>query len=166
MENIIQSEPSSFSKVKVGIIGLGSICRHAHMLGYQKMDHVEIAAVCDILPERVESFKKDYDMQDIPGFTNYKDLLEVKGLDFVDICTPNVFHSTIAVAALEKGLNVFCEKPDAVSVEEALKMKNAAEKSGKHLMVMRNNRYRKTAKYLLQYNSSGTWRSCDNGYCA
>ena len=104
------------------------------------MDNVEIVAICDINPEKIESYKKNFTTVNAAEFTDYKELLNYEGLDFVDICTPNYLHSIIAVAALVKGFKVFCEKPDAVSVEEALKMQSAAEKSGKKLMVMRNNR--------------------------
>ena len=44
-------------KLKVGIIGLGGICRGAHMPGYLKMDNVEIVAVCDIDPKKLESLR-------------------------------------------------------------------------------------------------------------
>ena len=128
--------------LKVGLIGLGGIARWAHMPAYKKMNNVEIVAICDILPEKIESFKKQFEFDAVPSFTDYNELLALDGLDFVDICTPNYLHSTIAVKALDRGINVFCEKPDAVSVEEALKMQGAAEQSGKHLMVMRNNRFR------------------------
>lgn len=152
-------------KLKVGLIGLGGICRTAHMMGYKKMDNVEIIAICDILPEKIDAFKKEFDVNDIASFTDYKELLNCEGLDYVDICTPNYLHSIIAVEALEKGINVFCEKPDAVSVSEALKMKEAAEKSGKQLMVMRNNRYRKTARYLKQFIADGKMGEIYCGRC-
>lgn len=152
-------------KLKVGLIGLGGICSNAHMQGYLKMDNVEIAAICDILPERIERFVQRFSMIDIPSFTDYNDLLNVEGLDYVDICTPNYLHSVIAVAAMEKGLHVFCEKPDAISVEEAEKMKAAAEKYNRRLMVMRNNRYRATAKYLKQYIEDGKMGEIYCGRC-
>ena len=76
---------------------------------------------------------------------------ESEELDAVDICTPNNIHSQAAVFALENGLNVICEKPDAVSVVEAEKMKAAAEKSGKTLMVIRNNRFRPSTKYVAVF---------------
>lgn len=142
-------------KLKVGLIGLGGILKTAHMIGYKEFEDVEIAAVCDISPEKIELFKKEFNMPDVKSFTDYNELLETEGLDFVDICTPNYLHSLVAVKALNKGLHVFCEKPDAVSVEEAIKMQEAAEKSGKHLMVMRNNRFRSTSRYLKQYISEG-----------
>ena len=153
-------------KLKVGLIGLGGIMRNAHMTGYNRMgDMVEIVAICDILPEKIDSFKKQFGMQDVCEFTDYKELLEVEGLDYVDICTPNYLHSIIAVDALNKGINVFCEKPDAVSVEEALKMKEAAEKNNRHLMVMRNNRYRHTARYLKRYIKEGKMGDIYCGRC-
>lgn len=153
-------------KLKVGLIGLGGIMRNAHMAGYKKMgDIVEIAAICDILPGRIEFFKQTFGMENIPSFTDYKDLLEVEGLDYVDICTPNYLHSIIAVDALNKGIHVFCEKPDAVSVEEALKMQEAAERNNKHLMVMRNNRYRNTARYLKKYIADGRMGDIYCGRC-
>lgn len=152
-------------KLKVGLIGLGGICRTAHMLGYEKMDNTEIVAICDIVPEKIEAFKAEFDMENVASFTDYKELLDFEGLDYVDICTPNYLHSIIAVEALEKGINVFCEKPDAVSASEAKKMMDAAEKSGKKLMVMRNNRYRDTARYLKKYIKNGKMGEIYCGRC-
>ena len=152
-------------KLRVGLIGLGGICRAAHMPAYEKMDNVEIVAICDILPEKIDTFQKRYGMEEVASFTDYKELLRVADLDFVDICTPNYLHSVIAVDALEKGINVFCEKPDAVSVTEAERMKAAAERSGKRLMVMRNNRYRKTARYLKKYIKDGDMGEIYCGRC-
>lgn len=153
-------------KLKVGIIGLGGICKAMHMPAYQNMPDVEVAAICDIVPAKIKTFKEKFGLpEDIPSFTDYNALLDVEGLDFIDICTPNYLHSVIAVAALEKGLHVFTEKPDAVSPEEAEKMMAAAKKSGKHLMAMRNNRYRNTAKYLKKYIEDGKMGDVYCGRC-
>ncbi len=152
-------------KLKVGLIGLGGICRGPHMTGYETMENVEIVAICDIVPEKIDTFKEKFAMPDVAAFTDYKELLKVEGLDFIDICTPNYLHSIIAVEALESGINVFCEKPDAVSSAEAQRMMDAAEKSGKKLMVMRNNRYRKTAKYLKKFIEDGKMGEIYCGRC-
>ena len=120
-------------KLKVGLIGLGGIMTETHMRAYHNNDDVEIVAICDILPEKIERLKNRYSITDVHTYTDYKELLKNETLDFVDICTPNYLHSIIAVDALNSGVNVFCEKPDAVSVEEANKMKEASEKSGKFL---------------------------------
>ncbi len=152
-------------KLKVGLIGLGGIMGYAHMPRYRGANDVEIVAICDILPEKIAAFRRNFGMNDVPAFTDYKELLEVEGLDYVDICTPNYLHSIIAVDALNKGINVFCEKPDAVSVEEALRMKEAADKSGKKLMVMRNNRYLNTMRYLKKFIEEGKMGEIYCGRC-
>lgn len=140
-------------KLKIGVIGAGGICQHAHMPGYAHMDNVEIVAICDIQIEKAQKVAEKYNIPQV--FENYMDVINLPGLDAIDICTPNYLHSIIAVAALEHGLHVFCEKPDAVNVEEAEKMKAASEKSGKVLMVMRNNRYMQVSSFLKKYIEDG-----------
>ncbi|MBR5453649.1 MAG: Gfo/Idh/MocA family oxidoreductase [Clostridia bacterium] len=157
-------------KLKFGIIGCGGILEWAHLPGYIKMDNVEIVAFCDIIPERAEAMAKKYaekkGLDTVPAtYVNYKDVLDIPGLDAIDICTPNYLHSIVAVEALDRGLNVFCEKPDAVSVSEAERMKAAAEKSGKTLMVMRNNRYRPTMSYIKERIDSGKMGKIYAGRC-
>lgn len=117
------------------------------------MDNVEIVAICDIQIEKAQKVAEKYNIPQV--FENYMDVINLPGLDAIDICTPNYLHSIIAVAALEHGLHVFCEKPDAVNVEEAEKMKAASEKSGKVLMVMRNNRYMQVSSFLKKYIEDG-----------
>lgn len=152
-------------KLKVGIIGLGGISTISHMPAYKKMDNVDVVAICDIVPEKIDKFKEKFDLSSVNTYTDYSKMIKKEELDFVDICTPNYLHSIIAVEALEKGFHVFCEKPDAISTEEAEKMKKAADKSGKHLMVMRNNRYRATSKYLKKYIDDGKMGEIYCGRC-
>ena len=140
-------------KLRIGLIGAGGIARSTHMPGYSRMDNVEVVAICDIKLEKAKAMAEQYN---VPlAFENYRDVLALSDIDAIDICTPNYLHSIIAVEALERGLHVFCEKPDAVNVAEAEKMKAAAEKSGKVLMVMRNNRYWATSSFLKEYIEAG-----------
>ena len=106
------------AKWKVGIIGNGGICKGAHLSTYLNDERLEVAAVCDIIEERAQFLKDNY-FPDAAVYTDFNELLKDETIDSVDICTPNYLHSIIAVAALDAGLNVFCEKPDAVSVSEA-----------------------------------------------
>lgn len=141
-------------KIKIAIIGCGSIATNAHMPNYLELkDRFEVVAACDVFPGRAEAFAKKFD---IPAFyEDYRDVLKIEGLEAVDICTPNYLHSIIAVEALEAGLHVLCEKPDAINPEEAIKMKKASEKSGKTLMVIRNNRFMNHSVYLKKYIEDG-----------
>jgi len=140
-------------KLKIGVIGAGGIATHAHMPGYSRMDNVEIVAICDIKVEKAKLLAEKYGIPQV--FEDYHDLFNVPGLEAIDICTPNYLHSIIAVEALERGLHVFCEKPDAVNAAESEKMKAAAEKSGKTLMVMRNNRYMPVSSFTKKFIADG-----------
>ena len=141
-------------KVKIGIIGNGGICNGAHAPAYADDPRVEIVALCDIIEERAVALKNRL-FPDAKVYTDYKELLKDENVESVDICTPNYLHSIIAVEALNSGKNVFCEKPDAINVEEVLKMKKAAEDSGKLLMIMRNNRFVSASKYAKKYIEDG-----------
>lgn len=140
-------------KIKIAVIGCGGICEHAHMPGYANMDNVEIVALCDIKLDRAKKLAEKYNVPAV--YEDYNEVLNIPDLDAIDICTPNYLHSIIAVKALEKGLNVFCEKPDAINAAEAEKMKKAAIDSGKMLMVMRNNRYMPISSFMKKYIEEG-----------
>ncbi len=151
-------------KIKIAIIGCGNIATKAHAPQYEKLKNdYEVVAVCDIVRAKAERFAELFGGCEI--YTDYKDVLNIEGLDAVDICTPNYLHSIIAVDALNKGINVLCEKPDAVSVEEAKKMKAAADKNGKLLMVIRNNRFLAQSQYLKQYIEHGNFGRIYAGRC-
>ena len=148
---------------KIALIGCGGMGTH-HLKSYQNIPEVEIVAICDIYPGRAEDRVAKF-APNAKACTDYREVLEIPGLDAVDICTPNYLHSIIAVEALNKGLHVFCEKPDAVSVDEALKMKAAAEANDRVLMVMRNNRYAPESQFLKKYIEDGHMGAIYAGRC-
>ena len=150
-------------KIKVGLVGCGGIAKGAHIPAYLGIDGAEVVATCDIIKERAESAAKTLGAK--YAFTDYNDLLNLYGVDMVDICTPNYLHPEIAIAALNSGLHVFSEKPDAMTVEQAMAMKEASEKSGRHLMVMRQWRYTNSCKYIKQYVAEGKCGDLYAGTC-
>ena len=139
-------------KLKVGVIGCGGM-GGGHAAAYDYNPNVEIIGFCDIIREKAQKFADKYNVKNV--FTDYHDLLHLEGLDAVSIATPNYLHSIITVDALDHGINVLCEKPDAVNTVEAQKMKDAAERSGKTLMVIRNNRFMPISMYCKQYIEEG-----------
>ena len=108
-------------KWRVGIIGVGGIFNGAHREHYLNDDRLEVVALCDIIEERA-AICRDKFFPDAKVYTDFNELLKDETIDSVDICTPNYLHSIIAVAAFKAGKHVFCEKPDAVNVEEVLLM--------------------------------------------
>ncbi len=149
--------------LKVGIVGYGGIAKGPHKSAWKSIENAEVVAVCDIRKERLDLAKEDFSK--ISVYEDYKEMIDSEKLDIVDICTPNYLHSPIAVYALEKGMHVICEKPDAISVEDALKMQAAQEASGKKLMVIRNNRYSPGSQYLKHIAKTGQAGEIYSGRC-
>ena len=150
-------------KVKVGLIGCGGISKGCHIPAFLSMENAEVVACCDIIEERAQAAAKTLGAR--YAFTDYKDVTALKELDMVDICTPNYLHPVIAIAALSAGKHAFSEKPDAMTVKQALAMKDAAEKSGKHLMVMRNWRYTPSCRFLKDFIADGKCGEVYAGRC-
>jgi UDP-N-acetylglucosamine 3-dehydrogenase len=125
-------------KIKVGVIGCGSIAKHRHLPEYARNEQVEIVAVCDIVEDRVNEFAVQYNAK---AYTNFEELLADSNIDAVSVCTPNYLHAPISIAALNAGKHVLCEKPMATSREEAEKMIEAANINGKKLMIAHNQRF-------------------------
>ena len=144
-------------KVKLGIIGCGGIANGKHMPAMKKIKEVEMTAFCDIIPERAEKACKDFGAEGAKVYEKYADLLKDESLDAVCVCTPNLSHSEITVAALKAGKHVMCEKPMAINYEEALKMIAAEKESGKLLTIGYQNRYRPDSIYMKQECEKGTF---------
>lgn len=152
-------------KVRLGIIGVGGMGSYHLLSALIFNPRVEIVAICDILEDRAKAAAEQANLPDAKIYTDFRAMIDTEQLDAVDIVTPNYLHSVIAVYALDRGLHVFCEKPDAVSVEEAEKMKAASERSGKVLMCMRNNRYYANSKYLKKRILAGEFGEMYCGRC-
>lgn len=124
-------------KLGVALIGSGSIATHRHAPEYAAHPDVEIVAFVDRVPERAEKLAKKYGAK---AFSKYEDVLGLKSVDAVSVCTPNAFHAPITIAALKAGKHTLCEKPMATSDSEAKDMIAAANKAGKYLMIGHNQR--------------------------
>lgn len=149
----------------VGIIGCGGISRWAHSSYYKVAKNVKIVAVCDILPDRVVQFRDEY-YPEAETYTDWRELLKRDDIDCIDICTPNYLHAEIAIASFARGFHVFSEKPDTVTPELAQAMKDAADKAGKLLMVMRNNRFSPISAYAKKFIDDGRMGKIYAGRCA
>lgn len=120
-------------KLKVGVIGLGAIGK-VHADAYAaNAGGVEIAAVCDVLPDRVKDVG---DKHNAPGrFTDFRQLLKQADVDAVSICVGNTLHRKVAVAALQAGKHVLLEKPMAMNAREAAAIVEASKRSRRVLQM-------------------------------
>ncbi|WP_062236103.1 Gfo/Idh/MocA family protein [Fictibacillus sp. FJAT-27399] len=126
------------TKLKVGVIGCGTIAKYRHLPEYDANPNVELAAVCDLVPERAQAYADQYGAK---AFTEYQELLKMEELDAVSVCLPNYLHAPVTIAALNAGKHVLCEKPMATSRQEGEQMIEAAAKNGKKLMIGHNQRF-------------------------
>ncbi len=122
-------------KLKVGIIGTGWIAS-AHASKYKEMEDVEIVALADLVPGKAEEFGKKWEIPNARCYLSHKDLIDnEKDLDAVSVCTYNRTHAECTIYALKNGVNVLCEKPMSVTLDEAIEMRKAEKESGKILSV-------------------------------
>lgn len=118
--------------IGIGIIGAGGISQ-AHAKGYLQRSDARIVAVADIFPEKARAAADSWGAQH--AFGDYRELLALKEVDAVSVCTFNQAHCAPTVAALEAGKHVLVEKPMAATTAQSWQMVQAARKSGKLLMV-------------------------------
>ncbi|WP_203567592.1 Gfo/Idh/MocA family protein [Aestuariimicrobium ganziense] len=130
-------------KLRVGVIGLGFIAHYKHLPGLAAVaDDVDIIAFCDFEEEKREKYIKEYGVEDSYTTDDWKKVVADESLDAVYVLTWNVSHAEITCAALEAGKHVLCEKPMAISSEEAEKMVETAKRTGKILTIGYQNRFR------------------------
>lgn len=129
------------ARIGVGIIGTGGISR-AHVRGYSAFpDACRIVAVCDIDAERAKEAAAQIG-DDVAHYDSYESMLQRDDIELVSVCTPPFVHAPAAVAALEAGKHVLVEKPMAASPAECDAMIAAADRAGKLLSVVFQNRWR------------------------
>lgn len=131
-------------KIRIGVIGCGGIALQKHLPAMKKnSDLCEVVAFCDSDKERAKKACEEFGRPGAKYCTDYHDLLANHEVEVVHICTPNVTHSDITVAAFEAKKHVYVEKPMSHSTAEAERMIEAWKKSGMQFTVGYQNRCRK-----------------------
>ena len=147
-------------KLKIGLIGCGwygMVITEAAL----KVGGVEVIAVCDVDSEHLKNSADE--LEKLQGsrpkeYKDYQELLDQKGLEAVSIGTPPHWHALQFIAACEKGLDIYCEKPLAYDVNEGLAMIKAASKAGNIVQIgfqRRQSEAFKKAKALIDEGKAG-----------
>lgn len=132
---------TSLDDIQLGVIGTG---RRAVGLvrTLAGLERVRIVAACDVAPFKLAVFSETCEQAYAAGevvdpgvsiYANYRDLIRHAGLDAVLVATPDHQHVPICIAALERGLHVYCEKPLAHTIMEGRALVKATEQAGKVL---------------------------------
>lgn len=155
--------------VKAGIIGFGYM-GHFHLKRSLEVEGIEVIATYDISEEKMQEAKSE----GLLIFDTVDELLCLKELSLIIICTPNNFHKFYAIKALEAGKNVLCEKPATMNAEEAKEIVACADRNGKFFTVHQNRRWDKdylvvkevyASQEIGEFTTINSWTYGQRGVC-
>lgn len=145
--------------IRVAVVGVNNIGK-IHCRAYRQHPDTELAAVCDLMPERAEAAGKEHG---IPAYTDLRELLAKEDIDLVAVATAGVekgsHHFEPAMIAIEAGKDVHVEKPISNRIEEARTLVAAARERGVRLACNLNHRFTPAAykaKELVEAGKLGS----------
>jgi predicted dehydrogenase len=124
-------------QIRFGLIGCGRVSPR-HLQSIAELADARLVAVSDVIASRVERVAKE---NNAVAYGDYRQMLERRDIDVVNICTPSGMHAQMSIDALQAGKHVICEKPMAMNLTDADRMIAAAKATGKKLCIVLQNRY-------------------------
>lgn len=118
--------------LRVGLIGCGDISS-LHLKSYASCG-IQVAALCDLIPERAERRRAEFKLDGVPIYSDYRKLLEQPNIDFITNATPVAEHAPLTIAGLHAGKHVACEKPSTLSINQNKAVISAAAKAKKKVI--------------------------------
>ena len=150
--------------MKYALIGCGRIAVN-HMKAAINND-LEIVAVCDVLPEKMDTILEKYDFQennDIKKYTDYKEMIREEKPELVSIATESGIHAEIALYCIDNDVNVIIEKPMAMSIEDADKIIALAEERNVKVSACHQNRFNVAIQELRKAVEAGRFGKLSHG---
>ncbi len=139
-------------KLRTAVIGCGLISKN-HLKALRNVENAECTAVCDIDHARADEAAKTYGIGKV--YYDYREMLKDGEIDAVHICTPHYLHAQMAIDALNAGKHVLCEKPMALTAEDAAAMIEARDRAGRQLGICFQNRYNESSVQIKKTLDSG-----------
>jgi len=143
---------SSTDEVRIGIIGVGQIGKH-HLATYQKIPGARVVALCDNDASELARVASGAGIGETTA--DFRKLIARKDIDAVDVCLHNNLHAPVAMAALQAGKHVYCEKPMAGSWRDAASMLETARKTGRRLSIQLSTLYSPETKAAQELIRAG-----------
>lgn len=153
----------SDKKMRVAIIGAGTVARDNQIPAFLKCDEAQVAAVFDRHIERAQALAERYGIK--KAYSVLDELLADENIDSVSICTGNVSHEELVIKAAKAGKHILCEKPMAISVQQAERMREAVEESGVTFMMAFVNRFRQESILLSEMQQQGRFGEVYHARC-
>ena len=134
--------------MKVAVIGIGAISS-AHISALLSSGQ-QIVALCDVQTQKCERANEQYNLS-AKIYSDYKQMLDSESLDAVHICTPHYLHAEMVCNALRRNINVLCEKPLAINLEQLTDIENAVKSSSAQLGVCFQTRFNSSVLFVKDY---------------
>lgn len=162
----------TLEKIRVAVIGCGRISI-MHLESIKHLDGLELVAVCDNKKDRVEKTAEKYKVK---AYYDYQEMIDNERLDCVHICLPHYLHVPVSIYAMERNVNVLCEKPMSIDYESAEKAVLYAQKQNVLYGIISQCRYNNSARFVKKALEDGklgkiisassilTWKRDDEYY--
>ena len=138
--------------LRIGVVGLGW-AGETHIKAYNTLLNVQVVAAADPRAIQLKHVAATYNIEHL--YTDYQELIARDDIDVVSVTTPTYLHAPVAIAALQSGKHVLCEKPLALNVAEGEAMVKAAIDNKRVLKVVFNHRRRGDVEVLKSYIDRG-----------
>jgi predicted dehydrogenase len=142
-------------KLRIGIIGVGWWANTVHARGILSHPQAELVALSCRTEKQLRKAGQELGVEAL--YTDYRGLLDHDGLDAVTVSATHNAHYPIALAALERGLHVFCEKPLGLNAQETRRLAGVARETGVKTMVAFTNRWVPEAAWTRKLLADGAW---------
>jgi len=139
--------------LRVGVIGAHDWAEKAHLPGFAAHDRVEIAAICDIVPERGAAMAAKFGAGKV--YTDHREMLADPRIAMVDVCTPTDTHLPLSLAAIAAGKHVLSEKPLHTEAAPAFAAAAKAAASGVRTKLGFTFRYSPAIRQLQAWIAAG-----------
>ena len=150
--------------MKYALIGCGRIATN-HVKAVLN-NHLEFAAVCDIVPEQMENLLAKHELQNdssIHRYTDYKEMIEQEQPQLVGIATESGVHAEIALYCIDHGVNVIIEKPMAMSIADANEIIRRSEEKGVKVSACHQNRFNVAVQQMRKALEAGRFGKLSHG---
>ena len=144
---------TAVAPMRVAIIGAGQVADKVHASYYATRSDLKMVAVCDSRLTQAQAFAEKFEIEG--SYDDLRLMLAEAKPEVVSVCSPNRFHFEHVMAALEAGCHVMCEKPPAMTPQQAAQMRDLATQQGKVLAYDFHHRFSLDAQLLREQAEAG-----------
>ena len=155
---------SGKKRLGVALVGLGYYSTDLLAPALQQTKNCYLAGVVTGSPEKAESWKKKYNLEDknIYNYENFDTIANNPDIDVVYVVLPNAMHAEYVIRAAEAGKHVWCEKPMAPTVAECQRMIDACNKNKRKLSIGYRMQHEPNTQKIIRFGQEKTYGNINN----